>query len=80
MKIMKKVLLVLMMGLIFSPSFAQGGKGKKKHKEQQKTEVVSEVRPIHRERWVERDGDNYVIVSRTTITAEDYHRIRRVSK
>lgn len=77
---MKKILLVLMMGLIILPSFAQGGKGKKKHRRHQQTEVVSEVRPIQRERWVEKDGEYYVIVSRTTITKEDYLRIRNVSK
>ncbi len=77
---MKKILLVLMMGLIILPSFAHGGKGKKKHRRHQQTEVVSEVRPIQRERWVERDGEYYVIVSRTTITKEDYLRIRNVSK
>lgn len=77
---MKKILLVLMMGLIILPSFAQDGKGKKKHRRHQQTEVVSEVRPIQRERWVERDGEYYVIVSRTTITKEDYLRIRNVSK
>jgi hypothetical protein len=77
---MKKLFLVLMMGLIMSPSFAQGGKGKKKHRRDNNTEVVSEVRPIHRERWVERDGEHYVIVSRTTISAEDYRRIRNSNK
>ena len=77
---MKKLFLVLMMGLIMSPSFAQGGKGKKKHKRHNQTEVVSEVRPIRRERWVERDGDNYVIVSRTTITKDDYLRIKNTPK
>lgn len=77
---MKKTLLVLMMGLIVLPSFAHGGKGKKKHRRHQQTEVVSEVRPIHRERWVEKDGEYYVIVSRTTITADDYRRIRNVNK
>jgi hypothetical protein len=77
---MKKILLVLMMGLIVLPSFAQSGKGKKKHKRHQNTEVVSEVRPIHRERWVERHGEHYVIVSRTTITADDYRRIRNSNK
>jgi hypothetical protein len=41
---------------------------------------VSGVRPIRRERWIERDGDHYVIVSRTTITKEDYLRIRNVSR
>ena len=66
----------MMMGLTVLPSFAQSVKGKKKHRGQQQTEVVSEVRPIHRERWVERSGKYYVIVSRTTITAEDYRRIR----
>ncbi len=69
-----------MMGLVVSPSFAQSWKGKKKHKRHNQTEVTSEVRPIHRERWVERDGEHYVIVSRTTITAADYQRIRKVSK
>jgi uncharacterized membrane protein len=73
---MKKIFLVMMMGLMILPSFAQGGKGKKKHKRQHNTEVMSPVRPIHRERWVERNGDFYVIVSRTTITEEDYRRIR----
>ena len=77
---MKKFILVLMMGLIVLPSFANGGKGKKKHKTQQNTEVVSEVRPIHRERWVERDGEYYVIVSRTTITKDDYLRIRNTNR
>lgn len=66
----------MMMGLMVLPSFAQSVKGKKKHRGQQQTEVVSEVRPIHRERWVERNGKYYVIVSRTTITAEDYRKIR----
>ena len=69
-----------MMGLIMSPSFAQDVKGKKKHRRNNNTEVVSEVRPIHRERWVEKDGDNYVIVSRTTITKSDYLRIRNVPR
>jgi hypothetical protein len=73
---MKKIFLVMMMGLMILPSFAQGGKGKKKHRRNNNTEVVSEVRPIHRERWVERNGDFYVIVSRTTITEEDYRRIQ----
>jgi hypothetical protein len=77
---MKKLLLVLIMGLIVSPLFAQVGKGKKKHKRCETTEVTSPVRPIHRERWVERNGDLYVIVSRTTITAEDYNRIRNNGK
>jgi hypothetical protein len=77
---MKKLFLVLMMGLIMSPSFAQDVKGKKKHRRNNNTEVVSEVRPIHRERWVEKDGDNYVIVSRTTITKSDYLRIRNVPR
>ncbi len=44
------------------------------------TEVVSEVRPIQRERWVEKDGEYYVIVSRTTISAYDYKRIRNANK
>jgi hypothetical protein len=74
---MKKIFLVMMMGLMILPSFAQGGKGKKKHKRQHNTEVMSPVRPIHRERWVERNGDFYVIVSRTTITEEDYRRIQK---
>lgn len=69
-----------MMGLMVLPSFAQSVKGKKKHRGQQQTEVVSEVRPIHRERWVERNGKYYVIVSRTTITAEDYRRIRDANR
>ena len=73
---MKKIILVMMMGLMVLPSFAQSVKGKKKHRGQQQTEVVSEVRPIHRERWVEKNGKYYVIVSRTTITAEDYRKIR----
>jgi hypothetical protein len=77
---MKKIFLVIMMGLMILPSFAQGGKGKKKHRRNNNTEVVSEVRPIHRERWVEKDGDNYVIVSRTTITKSDYLRIRNVPR
>jgi hypothetical protein len=72
---MKKFILVLMMGLMVLPSFANGGKGKKKHRKHHNTEVVSEVRPIHRERWVEKDGNYYVIVSRTTITKDDYLRI-----
>lgn len=70
----------MMMGLMVLPSFAQGGKGKKKHKRQHNTEVVSPVRPIHRERWVEKDGDNYVIVSRTTITKSDYLKIRNAPR
>ena len=70
----------MMMGLMVLPSFAQSGKGKKKHKRHNQTEVVSEVRPIRRERWVERDGDNYVIVSRTTITKDDYLRIKNTPK
>ena len=77
---MKKIMLVLMMGLIISPSFAKGGRGKKKHRRHQQIEVVSEVRPIQRERWVEKDGEYYVIVSRTTISAYDYKRIRNANK
>lgn len=77
---MKKIFLVLMMGLMVLPSFAHGGKGKKKHKRQNNTEVMSPVRPIHRERWVEKEGEFYVIVSRTTITREDYDKIRNSNR
>ena len=77
---MKKFLLVIMMGLMVFPSLADGGKRKRKHKRHHNTEVVSPVKPIHKERWVERKGDNYVIVSRTTITAEDYHKIRNSNR
>ena len=70
-----------MMGLIFSPSFAGGGKGKKKIKNQTQVEIQSTpVVPVNRERWIEREGNHYVIVTRTTITAEDYRRIRDVNK
>ena len=72
---MKKIILVMLMGLMVLPSFAHSLKGKKTHRRKQQTEVVSEVRPIHRERWVERNGKYYVIVSRTTITADDYRKI-----
>jgi hypothetical protein len=72
---MKKIILVMLMGLMVLPSFAHSLKGKTKHRRKQQTEVVSEVRPIHRERWVERNGKYYVIVSRTTITADDYRKI-----
>lgn len=78
---MKKVLLILMLGLIFTPSFAGGGKGKKKQKDQPTVEIQSTpVVPVNRERWIEREGNHYVIVTRTTITAEDYRRIRDVNK
>jgi hypothetical protein len=72
---MKKLLLVVLMGCMVIPTFAHGGKKKHKHRKH-RTEMVSEVRPLKRQRWVERDGDNYVIVQRTTITEEDYLRIR----
>lgn len=77
---MKKFLLIIMMGLMVLPSLADGGKKKRKHKRHYNTEVVSPVQPIQRERWVERSGDYYVIVSRTTITAEDYHKIRNSNR
>ena len=77
---MKKILLVLMMGLVITPSFAESGKEKKKHKKQPKVEQVSEVKPVNRERWVEKSGNYYVIVSRTTITADDYNRIKNSNK
>jgi uncharacterized membrane protein len=77
---MKKILLVLMMVTMVIPSFAGGGKGKKKHKQQNTTEVTTPVRPVHRERWIEKQGDYYVIVSRTTITEEDYRRIRNTNR
>ena len=65
----------MLMGVMVLPLFAQSLKEKKKNRRHQQTEVVSEVIPIHRERWVERNGKYYVIVSRTTITADDYRRI-----
>lgn len=76
---MKKFLLVLMMGLMVVPLFAHGGKKKKKHKEPQ-TEVSSVVQPIRRERWVELENGYYVIVSRTTITKEDYLKIKNSNR
>jgi hypothetical protein len=77
---MKKFLLVIMMGLMVLPSLADGGKKKKKQEDNQKTEILSPVTPIQRERWIEKSGDNYVIVTRTTISKEDYHRIRTVNR
>jgi hypothetical protein len=74
---MKKFLLLIMMGIFLTPSFAGGGKGKKKGKTEPQVEVqMTPVIPVNRERWIERDGRNYVIVTRTTISSEDYHRIK----
>jgi hypothetical protein len=78
---MKRIFLVVMM-LMIIPSFAQIGKGKKK-KEKQNTECVAEtgpVKPLKRERWIERDGQDYVIVTRTTISSNDYQRIKNINK
>jgi hypothetical protein len=77
---MKKLILILMMGLMVLPSFAHGGKGKKRHHKKHNTEVVSEVVPIKRQRWVEKEGNYYVIVQRTTISREDYLRIRALQR
>ena len=76
---MKKIFLMLMMVILIFPSLADNGK-KKKKKDTHNTEQVAHVTPIKRERWVERDGDVYVIVSRTTITKDDYLRIKNSSK
>lgn len=70
-----------MMGLFLIPSFAGGGKGKKKQKNEVQVEIQSTpVIPVNRERWIERDGKNYVIVTRTTISSEDFHRITQINK
>lgn len=84
---MKRILMVLMMMSMVIPSFGHGPKGKKRLKRKHRTEVSHQthdmsapIRPIHRERWVERSGDVYVIVSRTTVTEEDYLKIRNSNR
>lgn len=68
------------MVFILLPTSAQDGRRKKKSKQEPTTEVSTPIRPIHRERWIEKSGDLYVIVSRTTITKEDYIRIKKNQK
>lgn len=78
---MKKFLFLVLMTTLLIPSFAGGGKGKKKSKTENSIEIQSTpVIPVNRERWIEKDGNYYVIVTRTTITSEDYRRIRNVNK
>lgn len=77
---MKKLFLVLMMGLMILPSSAQDGKRKKRSKKNQNTEVITEFTPVSRERWIERNGDLYVIVTRTTISKEHYTKIKSLQK
>lgn len=64
------------MTLMLLPSSAQDQKRKRKSKKNQNTEVVTEFTPVSRERWIERNGDLYVIVTRTTISKEHYTRIK----
>jgi hypothetical protein len=79
---MKRLFFLLLMVITLSPSFADGGK-KKKKEEKQNVEQLSETRPVeplNRERWIERDGRNYVIVTRTTISHDDYQRLKNINK
>lgn len=68
------------MAFILLPSSAQDGRRKKKSKRDQNTEVITEFIPISRERWIERNGDLYVIVTRTTISKEHYTKIKSAQK
>lgn len=77
---MKKIFLIIILAMMVLPSFAQDGKDKKKHKKIHNTETSLPIKPLHRERWIEKSGDLYVIVSRTTITEEDYRRIKNNNK
>lgn len=78
---MKKYLFLIIMCVLLIPSFADGGKGKKKQKKETTIEIqATPVIPVNRERWIERNGQNYVIVTRTTITSEDFQRIRNLNK
>ena len=78
---MRKFLFLMIMGVLLTPSFADGGKRKKKQKSETVVEMqTTPVIPVNRERWIEREGQHYVIVTRTTSTSEDFHRIRRVNK
>lgn len=77
---MKKIFLVLLMGLVISPTYSQEFIGKNKKKKKHNVEVVSEIQPIKRVRWIEREGQYYVIVSRTTISREDYLRIKNTNR
>lgn len=77
---MKKLFLIILMSLIVLPLSAQDGKRKKKTKKVQNTEVITEFTPLSRERWIERNGDLYVIVTRTTISKEHYTKIKSVQK
>jgi hypothetical protein len=74
---MKKIFFLILMAFILLPSSAQDGRRKKKPKQEPTTEASTPIRPIHRERWIEKSGDLYVIVSRTTITEEDYRKIKK---
>lgn len=68
------------MTLMLLPSSAQDQKRKRKSKKNQNTEVVTEFTPVSRERWIERNGDLYVIVTRTTISKEHYTKIKSLQK
>jgi hypothetical protein len=77
---MKKIFFLILMAFILLPSSAQDGRRKKKPKQEHTTEIVTPIRPIHRERWIEKSGDLYVIVSRTTITEEDFRKLKKTQK
>jgi hypothetical protein len=68
------------MAFILLPSSAQDGKRKKRSKKNQNIEVITEFTPVSRERWIERNGDLYVIVTRTTISKEHYTKIKSLQK
>jgi hypothetical protein len=77
---MKKIFFLILMAFILLPSSAQDGKRKKRPKKNQNIEVITEFTPVSRERWIERNGDLYVIVTRTTISKEHYKKIKSLQK
>ena len=61
-------------------TFGQSRTEKHGKRNQQEIKIDGPIKPISKERHIEKRGDYYVIITYTTITEEDYRKLRAITR
>lgn len=61
-------------------TFGQSRTEERGKRNQQEIKIDGPIKPISKERYIEKRGDYYVIITYTTITEEDYRKLRAITR
>jgi len=77
---MKKLILLMVCVFFTHTIFGQSRNEEHGKRYQEEIKIDGPIKPISRERHIEKRGDYYVIITYTTITEEDYRKLRAITR